>query len=334
MMKKIFSGAFFSILSVVLVVVLFLSIVTNIVLVTMVAIPSDLEENKSKSFKVEHVDGKKNSSGKILIVPINGVIADESDDYTVTSNYIKKVFKQAEEDKEIKGVILKINSPGGTITATDKMYHTIMQYKEKTNIPVIAYFDSVAASGGYYVAMTCDKIIAHSTTITGSIGVIMSFYEIKELLENKLGIKSIVIKSGKHKDIGSSARSMSDEETEILNTIIQEMYMEFTKRVRSGRKELREMPQEELMKIADGRIYTGKQALEHKLIDSIGYFEKAQDEICSLANVTKNEMAFITYKANKNIFYQLLESTSTIQSNVHKTIQNNLSPKFYYMWRP
>ena len=336
MFKKIFSGFFLSILSVVLIFALFISIVLNVVLLGTVAISGGGSEGQDsgKYFSEKNIDGN-NKESKVLIVSIAGMIADNGPaNYVVTSNYIDKIFKQASTDKSIKGIILKVNSPGGTITATDKMYNIIMKYKEKTKIPVVVYFDEIAASGGYYIAMAGDKIISHATTITGSIGVIMSFYQAKELLENKLGIESVVIKSGPHKDIGSSSRTITDKEREILQGVLDEMYESFLDKVRSGRPELKMMSDEELRKIADGRIYTGKQALHHKLIDSIGYFDAAQDAVCELANLDRENTSFVEYQNKNNMLFDLLNSKSNVESTLHSMIESKFTAKFYYLWRP
>ncbi|WP_372371126.1 signal peptide peptidase SppA [Candidatus Uabimicrobium sp. HlEnr_7] len=334
MFKKFFSGFFFSILSVVLICVLFVSIMLNVVLLGSSAMQNASTLDNEKHFSEEKLEGN-NKDLKILVVSVEGMISDSGpDSYIVKSKYIEKVFEQAAKDKNIRGVILNINSPGGTITATDKMYNTIAKYKSKMNVPVIAYFDSVAASGGYYMAMACDKIISHATTITGSIGVIMSFYQAQELLENKLGIESVVIKSGEHKDIGSSSRKTTDSEREILNSILQEMYSTFLEKVRAGRSELKDMPEDELKKIADGRIYTGKQALAHKLVDELGYFSDAQDVICELSGLKRKEVSFVEYKKNSNAFLDLLKAESSVQGSLQNMIRKEFTANFYYLWRP
>lgn len=333
MIKKIFSGFFFSVLSVVLICVLFASIMLNVILLGVTAAQQNTVE-KSDVFNEKTLEGK-NDKSKILLVPLQGVISDDGpDSYTVKSQYVKKVFEQAEKDNSIKGVILYINSPGGTITATDKIFHIISQYKNAKNIPVVAYFDSVAASGGYYIAMACDTVICHPTTITGSIGVIMSFYQAQELLKDKLGIESVVIKSGEHKDIGSFSRNITDQEREIFNNILMEMYAIFLEKVRSGRQELKDMPEEELRKIADGRIYTGKQALELKLVDALGYLDDAKNSICSTLGINRSDISFVQYEKNANPFLELLQSQAKTENAVQSMLRQKFTANFYYLWRP
>ena len=333
MIKKIFSGFFFSVLSVVLICVLFASIMLNVILLGVTAAQQNTTV-KSDAFNEKTVEGK-NDKAKILLVPLQGVISDDGpDSYTVKSQYVKQVFEQAEKDNSIRGVILYINSPGGTITATDKIFHIISKYKNAKNIPVIAYFDSVAASGGYYIAMACDEVICHPTTITGSIGVIMSFYQAQELLKDKLGIESIVIKSGEHKDIGSFSRNITDKEREIFNNILMEMYTTFLEKVRSGRKELKDMPEDELRKIADGRIYTGKQALEHKLVDSLGYLDDAKDSICNTLGIKRSDISFVQYEKNAHPFLDLLQSQAKTENAVQSMLRQKFTANFYYLWRP
>ncbi|BBM87863.1 signal peptide peptidase SppA [Candidatus Uabimicrobium amorphum] len=333
MIKKIFSGFFFSVLSVVLICVLFVSIMLNIILLGVTAAQQE-QSTKSDSFNEKVVEGESDKS-KILIVPLQGVISDSGPDtYTVNSRHVKKVFEQAEKDNRIRGVILYINSPGGTITATDKIFHIITKYKNVKKVPVIAYFDGVAASGGYYIAMACDKVICHATTITGSIGVIMSFYQAQELLKDKLGIESIVIKSGEHKDIGSFSRNITEEEREIFNGILMEMYATFLEKVRSGRKELTDMPEDELKKIADGRIYTGKQALELKLVDELGYFDDAKDSICETLGIKRSDTSFVQYEKNVNPFFELLQAQTKAENPVQSMLRQKFTANFYYLWRP
>ena len=316
MFKKIFSGFFFSVLSVVLICVLFASIMLNVVLLGVTSMQGQQKSSdNSQHFSEKIIEGK-NKKSKILIVEITGVISDSGpDSYCVKSEYVKQIFTQAQRDKNIQGIILHINSPGGTIMATDKIFRIIEKYKSATKVPVLAYFDGVAASGGYYIAMACDKVMSHATTITGSIGVIMSFYQAQELLQNKLGIDSVVIKTGKHKDMGSMSRKVTEQELEIFNGILQEMYQAFLDKVRQGRSELRNMSQQELEVIADGRIYTGKQAFDLKLVDELGYLEDAQQQICQLAGTAPKEVSFVKYEKKGQCVLGFAQTTIVCGNN-------------------
>src|SRR5262249_45844199 len=152
---------------------------------------------------------------------------------------------------------LRINSPGGGVTASDIMYHDLMRFRHTTGKPVVACMMDVAASGGYYLAMACDLVYAHPTTVTGSIGVIMSLYNASGLCE-KLGVSSNPIKSGPNKDIGNPGRPMTEQERAILQGVVNGFYVQFVHVVVEGRH----MPEERVRELADGRVYTGIEAKE------------------------------------------------------------------------
>ncbi len=200
------------------------------------------------------------SSKKELIgvIKLTGVIR-RSD------NFIKNLKDFVKNDK-IKGIIISINSPGGAVVPSQEIYREILKLRSKK--PIIAYIKSVGASGAYYIASACNKIFANPGSITGSIGVIAEFTNIQELL-GKIGIKSITIKSGKFKDIGNPAREMTDEEKQYLKNLIMNIYNQFLSDVAKARN----IPVEKLKKIADGRVFTGVQALNYKLIDRLGNFD-------------------------------------------------------------
>ena len=174
-------------------------------------------------------------------------------------------IEQLAETKGVKAIVLDINSPGGSVGAVQEIYTRILRVKKEKNIPFIALFGDVAASGGYYLAAACDKIVAHPGTLTGSIGVIFSVSNMEGLFA-KVGYKMDPIKSGKHKDIGSPARPMTAEERKILQDLIDDAYGQFVSAVADGRK----MTVEEVKPLADGRIYSGNQALANKLVDQLG----------------------------------------------------------------
>ena len=176
----------------------------------------------------------------------------------------------AAEDKHVKAVVLRINSPGGAVTASDIMYQDLVNFREDTHKPVVACMMDVAASGGYYVAMGADKIYAHPTTVTGSIGVIMSLYNAAGLFQ-LLGVKSDPIKSGPNKDIGNPGRPMTPEERDILQHMVMSFYDQFVQVVVRGRH----LPEERVRALADGRIYTGIEAHKLGLVDQVGYLEDA-----------------------------------------------------------
>lgn len=174
-------------------------------------------------------------------------------------------IRSLSETKGVKAIVLDINSPGGSVGAVQELYMQIQRVRKERGIPVVALFGDVAASGGYYIAAACDRIVAHPGTLTGSIGVIFSVSNLEGLFQ-KIGYKLDPIKSGKHKDIGSPARPMTKEEREILQKLIDDAYGQFVTAVATGRN----LPEDQVRPLADGRIFSGRQAYEAKLVDMIG----------------------------------------------------------------
>jgi protease-4 len=186
---------------------------------------------------------------------------------------------EAAEDPDIGALVIRINSPGGTVAASQELYEEALKVKEAGKKLVVSMGD-VAASGGYMVACAADKIVANPGTTTGSIGVIMQFQNVEGLYD-KLGLKENVIKSAPHKDIGSSTRPMTAEERKILQGMVDEMYEQFVKIVARGRN----MSVEEVRKLADGRIFTGTQAKELGLVDELGNYYDALRIAADLAGI-------------------------------------------------
>lgn len=279
---------------------------------------------------------------KILIIDISGIISEEkrrglaglSDEPDMVAR-IKEELKTAARDKHMKAIILRINSPGGTVTASDMIYHEIEQFKKKTGTNIIACIMDLGASGGYYVAVSADKIIAHPTTVTGSIGVIMLNLSVEGLLQ-KIGVKDTSIKTGEHKDMGSPLKTMTEEERKIFQGVMDTLYERFLTVIAENRKEL---TPEKLRSLADGRIYTAQQALEHGLIDQVGYLDEA---VLLAKEVTGLEKARVviyhrpgTYK--NNIYSQLGNAgfgTIYLLNIDLKSFVHSGTPSFMYLWAP
>lgn len=196
---------------------------------------------------------------KIGLVEVKGVITDA----TETTRQLSKHRK----DQSIRGIVLRIDSPGGAVAPSQEIYTEVLRFKQ-SNKKVFASMGSVAASGGYYIASAADQIIANPGTLTGSIGVIMTFANIEQLM-NKIGLQPEVMKSGKFKDTGSPTRPMLPEERKLLQDVVDNVYGQFVEAVAQGRK----MDIDAVKKLADGRIYTGKQAYDLKLVDRMGSLE-------------------------------------------------------------
>ncbi|CCZ41429.1 signal peptide peptidase SppA 36K type [Clostridium sp. CAG:122] len=202
-----------------------------------------------------------NIEGEIRASSSNSLTSDSTYNHDFYLKYIEKMEKS---DKN-KGILLYVDSPGGAVYESDEMYLKLMEYKEKTKRPIWAYFASQACSGGYYISMAADKIYANRNCWTGSIGVIVSLTNCKKLYD-KLGIKEIDITSGKNKAMGSQGLELTKEQRGILQSLVDEAYDQFVGIVADGRK----MDKSAVKKIADGRIYSAKQAKEINLVDEVG----------------------------------------------------------------
>ncbi len=221
---------------------------------------------------------------KIGVVSIHGPIGFSDDGRPWSSSgaegWEKRIIKLA-DTRGVKAIILDINSPGGSVGAVQELYSEILRIRKTRHIPFVASFGDVAASGGYYIASACDKIVAHPGTLTGSIGVIFDATDLQGLFQ-KIGVKMSPIKSGKFKDIGSPARAMTPAEKRLLQRIIDDTYEQFLSAVSLGRN----IPTEKLRPIADGRIFSGNQALKLHLVDQLGDFHDAVALAAKLGGVS------------------------------------------------
>jgi protease-4 len=286
------------------------------------------------------VSGK--GKDKILIIDISGTISTKvylkvfpfSEKIGIVSR-VKEELKRAASDKRIKGVILRINSPGGSVTASDIIYKEIKEFKEEKKVPVIACMMDVAASGGYYVSLAADTILAHPTSITGSIGVIAVKFNASELLD-KIGIEDETIKSGDKKDLLSPFRPNTEEEREILNRIIDSLYQRFLDVIAKERKEL---SMEQIRRLADGRVFTTKQAVDAKLIDKVGYLEDAVELAKRQAGIRKAKVIIyhrpLSYRNNIYSKISPLDFKTINLINIDiGTLPLTRGLHFMYLWLP
>ena len=278
---------------------------------------------------------------KILILPVSGVIDIRPREGLIFTrpSMVEEVIAQLElarEDKNVKAVILRIDSPGGSATASDILYEEIKAFKKETGKTVLALMMDLSASGGYYTAVSADRIIAHPTTVTGSIGVIFFTANIEGLFD-KIGVEVEPIKSGKYKDMGSPFRGMNDEERKLFQAMIDEMYNRFVDAVDKGRPDL---SREQVLKLADGRIYTARQALGAGLIDEIGYTENAVESAKRLAKLSENAKVIVyrrNPKENENIYSSQAAAGTGRLSLVDLGLDRyTFVPRtgFYYLWEP
>jgi protease-4 len=207
------------------------------------------------------------SSESVGLITIHGPIysSESGKPWEKGEEQWSRKLKEMSETKGVKAIVLDINSPGGSVGAVQELYSQILRVRQEKHLPVVALFGDISASGGYYIAAACDQIVAHPGTLTGSIGVIFSVSNLEGLFA-KIGYKQDPIKSGKHKDIGSPARPMTAEERKILQDLINDAYGQFLQAVATGRK----LPVEKVRPLADGRIFSGTQALALGLVDKLG----------------------------------------------------------------
>jgi protease-4 len=288
---------------------------------------------------VQEVQLSGSGDGKVLLLDLSGVISSQDKEGWLPQPNLLATFKEeltkASKDEKVKAVVVRINSPGGTVNASDILYHELKTFKENKKIPVIASMMDVAASGGYYLAMATDAILVHPSTVTGSIGVIMLTVNAKGLLE-KVGVEANAITSGPRKDMGSPFRSMTTDEKEIFQGVIDSFYQRFLTVVQAGRPQL---SAEQIKKLADGRIYSGDQAKAAGLVDDIGYLDEAID--LAKKNAGLKEARVVTYRRHgeyqNNIYSRVFGSGNSLSSLASMDLLSMVrggSPQFMYLWMP
>ncbi|MGD0017437.1 MAG: signal peptide peptidase SppA [Verrucomicrobiia bacterium] len=265
----------------------------------------------------QFVDGDPDARDKVAVIYLTGIITSDPESSFGEENMvdnIKEQLRAALDDEHVKAIVLRINSPGGEVVASDAIYKAVADAREVK--PIVVSMDSVAASGAYYIAVGADYIFATDMTITGSIGVILESFTFTDLM-GKVGIKSYTFKSGKYKDVLNPTREPTEDEKQLVQTLIMEVYDKFVGIV----AEERDMCVEELKDgMADGRIMSGKQALAAGFVDGIGYFEDAVEKAKELAKIKKaRAVRYVTPFSWRNVFRLLGQ-------NDHAKIQLELTP--------
>jgi protease IV len=295
-------------------------------------------ESKKEPLKEFTLEGKE--SGKVLVIPIRGLLSDApkkgfiSDQPSIVEE-VTSQLRMAEKDREVKAVVIEIDSPGGTVTASDILYHEIMTFKRRTGATVVAVLMDVAASGGYYIALPADRIVAHPGTITGSVGVIFIVPKVGGLMD-KIGLAVEVHKSGKEKDIATPFRPSTPEEKKILQEVTDSMGKKFLNLVARHRK----LDAPGLADVSTARIYLADQALQLKLIDRVGYVSDAISEAKDAAGLSKDAKV-VAYRRtrypNDNVYNPGSgyggAPMSLVDLNLSEIIPA-LKSGFYYLWAP
>ena len=315
-------------------------ILTSIVIMGGCAAPQlKLFSDASDPLKESILQGSE--KGKVLVVSLRGVISTRPKEGTLRTmpSMVQEVVSQlrmAEKDKEIKCLLLTVDSPGGTATASDILYNEILAFKERTKVKIVVSMMDIAASGGYYVSLPADVIFAHPTTITGSIGVVFMRPNVTGLID-KIGFSMDVNKSGKNKDMGSPFRRPTAEETQMLQDLTDGLADQFLKLVARHRN----LEETTLSTISTARVYLPTEAKALGLIDKIGYLDEAIAEALEISGLPEKAKVVVyrrTVFPNDNL-YNPLTTRSSIQAKplLDLGIQNtatHLSPGFYYIWTP
>ncbi len=276
---------------------------------------------------------------KILIIPIRGLISNAPDEGLLSTkpSVVQEVvsqLKRAEDDQNIKAIILQIGSLGGTVTASDILYHEIKRLKEKREIKIVAVLMDIATSGGYYIALPADLIVAHPTTVTGSVGVVFIRPDLTDLMA-KIGIRVNISKSGENKDMGAIYREATPEEIALLKDLVDKMGKRFIDLV----SEHRGIDDERLSDVASAKIMLADEAEKLGLIDRTGYIQDALDEAGKLAGLPDNARVVVyrrSYYPDDNYYNPITMNNGgktlyLIDSGINKNAAI-LAPGFYYLW--
>lgn len=268
---------------------------------------------------------------KVLLLDISGFISNQESEQLLGGKKqpallarVREELDRARQDKRVKAVVLRINSPGGGVTASDMLYHELKKFKQDTGVKVVAHFMDMGASGAYYAALAADRISAQPTSVTGSIGVIMFRIDATGLMQ-KVGVQAFEISSGDKKGMGSPFRPLSPEERGIFQDIIDRLQTRFVNIVSEERK----LPSDAARKLADGRVFTSQEAKTAGLIDDIGYLDDAIGQAKKLAGVERASVVTYfrpgEYRAN-------LYSVNLINIDMGGALQPG--PSFLYLWWP
>ena len=291
------------------------------------------KEQRISTVTVER-SGRFFEPNRIAIIDIDGFIGSGSAPWWMIGGTsvaeVKEKLERARWDRRVQAVVLRVNSPGGEVGASDIIYEELQRFRRETGKPVVACCMDVAASGGYYVACGTDRIVASPTTVTGSVGVIMHLTNVEGLF-GKIGLQSVTIKSGAKKDIGSPTRMMTAEEREIMERLMQGMFKRFVGVMRTAHPAVTDA---DAAIIGDGRVFGADEALQLHMIDRIGYLRDAIEEAASLARISAADV--ILYQkvpaATSNIYAQWGPAMA-LGEGLNALLRRQ-GPAFLYLWTP
>ena len=298
-----------------------------------------------KTSPLEEVVLSGEARDKVLLVEISGVLTSAKPGGVLDRFFerlslparFKEELTKAAEDEDVKAIVLRINTPGGTVTASDILYHEIEELKKTRKVPVIASIMDLGTSGGYYVAMAADRVVAHPSSVTGSLGVIMLTLNASGLME-KIGVRANAVVSGPHKDMGSPFRTMTDQDRAIFQGVIDNFYARFLRVIEQGRPDLNP---ETIRQLADGRIYSATQAKDHGLVDVIGYLDDALELAKKEAGIEEAQVVMYQRSGgyHPNIYAQGPGGLGRTAGTFPKLDPVSLlltggTPAFMYLWLP
>jgi protease-4 len=281
--------------------------------------------------------GEDEDAAKIALIEIEGLLSDSrgSSSFGLRLPSIvsrtREALDIAAEDDEVAALLLRIRSPGGTVSASETLHHEILRFKRETGMPVVAFLQGMATSGGYYVAVASDEVVSQPTAITGSVGVVMAGLNFSGLMQ-RFGVADQTLTSGPFKDSGSPLRAMRDDEREQLQGVVDGLFGRFRAVVAEGRPEL---STERLDDLSDGRIFTGMQALEFGLVDSLGHLEDAVAAAEERAGITESRLVVYHRRSesHESIYNRAdVPPLQLVDIDLFSLGGAPLAPGFYYLW--
>ena len=276
--------------------------------------------------KEKYVSHERISDNKIAILSVTGTIIDGS-------GFVKKQIDRAMEDDSVKAIVLRVNSPGGTITGSDYILHHLRELVKEREIPIVVSMGAMAASGGYYVSMavgdTPDTIFAEPTTWTGSIGVVIPHYDLSKLLGD-WGIEQDSIASHRLKTMGSFAKPMTEEERKIFQTLVDDSFTRFKDIIKEARPKFKD-DSKALDKLATGQIFNAQQAQKDGLIDKIGFVEAAVERAIELAKLSPDDVTVVKYERETSLASMLMGGNSSAGKIDLSVLLDAATPRAYYL---
>jgi len=281
----------------------------------------------SRKVREEFVSMNRYADNKVAIITIDGAILS-------SEGFVKRQIDRVSKDSDVKAVVLRINSPGGTMSGSDYLYHHLKKMSKKSDVPIVASFGSLAASGGYYVSMAVgdepNTIYAEPTTWTGSIGVVIPHYDLSGLLDH-WGVKEDSIASEPLKTMGSIAKPMTEAEKAIFQALVDESFQRFKDVIKEGRPKFAADP-EELDRLATGQIYTAEQAKKHGLVDRIGFIEDAVERAVALTGLHSRDIKVVRYKPEPSLADIMFGGQARAKKPNLAALLEMTTPRAYYLY--